>query len=278
MVHQGAESQRFSARCTCSFHRFWLAAHFCSLLSPWRFVLSGFLMSRGDELRQLAARSFQYWPRWRTPSQWASPGSWAPPVQVVAPFLLTLARLWLPLFRQRAAVPAAVPSPSHEVAASLLRSASLRAASPRTRALALALLRRCPNVLHVHRVAAPALPLACVVQSLLRSRDWLRAWPPRVAHRSRLPSCAFHASLALSTLPQLGRSPPPTSLDPLHPSAPASEAPRATESASNSDDGWDALHDAHGLAPSLGGTAAAVALPSDAAGASRRARDKRRRR
>ena len=40
-------------------------------------------------------------------------------------------------------------------------------------ALAPALLRRCPNVLHVHRVAAPALPLACVVQ--LRSRDWLRA-------------------------------------------------------------------------------------------------------
>ena len=50
--------------------------------------------------------------------------------------------------------------------------------------------------------------------------------------------------------------------------------PRATESASNSDDEWDALLDAHGLAPS----AAAVAQPADAAGASRRARDKRRRR
>ena len=47
---------------------------------------------------------------------------------------------------------------------------------------------------------------------------------------------------------------------------------------SNSDDEWDALLDAHGLAPSLGGTAAAVAQPADAAGASRRARDKRRRR
>ena len=82
---------------------------------------------------------------------------------------------------------------------------------------ALALLRRCPNVLHGHRVAAPVLPLACVVQSLLRSRDWSRAWPPRVAHRSRLSSCASHASLALSTLPQQGRSLPPTFLDPLHP-------------------------------------------------------------
>ena len=61
-------------------------------------------------------------------------------------------------------------------------------------------------------------------------------------------------------------------------SAPASEAPRATESASNSDDEWDALLGAHGLAPSLGGTVAAVAQPADAAGASRRARDKRRRR
>ena len=50
------------------------------------------------------------------------------------------------------------------------------------------------------------------------------------------------------------------------------------ESASNSDDEWDALLDAHGLAPSFGGTAAAVAQPADAAGASRRARDKRRRR
>ena len=47
--------------------------------------------------------------------------------------------------------------------------------------------------------------------------DWLRAWLPRVAHRSRLPSCAFPASLALSTLPQSGRSHPPTPLDPLHP-------------------------------------------------------------
>ena len=160
--------------------------------------------------------SFQCWPRSRTPSQWASPGSWAPPVQVVAPFLLTLARLRLPQIRQR-------PQYLQRCLRPVMRwrplCCVLRLSVPPLlgHALALALLRRCPNVLHGHRVAAPALPLACVVQSLLRSRDWLRAWPPRVAHRSRLPSCAFHASLALSTLPQLGRSLPPTFLDALHP-------------------------------------------------------------
>ena len=30
LIAPGAESQRFSARSTCSFHRSWLAAHFCS--------------------------------------------------------------------------------------------------------------------------------------------------------------------------------------------------------------------------------------------------------
>ena len=130
-------------------------------------------------------------------------------------------------------------------------------------ALAPVPLRRCPNV---HRVAVPAPPLACVVRLLSRSRDWSRAWPPSVAHQSRLPSCAFPASLALSTLLQSARS---------HLSTPLC---CAAETASNSDDDWDALLDAHGLAPSLGGAAAAVAQPADAAGASRRARDKRRRR
>ena len=61
---------------------------------------------------------------------------------------------------------------------------------------------------------------------------------------------------------------------PSAPPAPAPEDSRAAESPSNSDDEWDALLDAHGLA----GTAATVAQPAIAAGASRRARDKRRRR
>ena len=69
-------------------------------LSLWRSVLSAFsclaVMSSAS-----SRPSFQCWPRSRTPSQWASPESWAPPVQVVAPFLLTLARLWLLQLRQR---------------------------------------------------------------------------------------------------------------------------------------------------------------------------------
>ena len=81
-------------------------------------------------------------------------------------------------------------------------------------ALAPVLLRRCPNV---HRVAVPASPLACVVRLLSRSRDWSRAWPPSVAHRSRLLSCAFPASLALSTPPQPVRSHLSTPPGPLHP-------------------------------------------------------------
>ena len=76
----------------------------------------------------------------------------------------------------------------------------------------------------------------------------------------------------------VGSQPPVDASGPSAPSAPASEAPCAAETASNSDDDWDALLDAHGLAPSLGNAAAAVAQPADAAGASRRARDKRRHR
>ena len=94
--------------------------------------------------------------------------------------------------------------------------------------------------------------------------------PPPQLRLSRV-SRALHAAPA-------GSQPSADVSGPSAPSALASEAPRATESASNSDDEWDALLDAHGLAPSLGGTAAAVAQPADAAGAGRRARDKRRRR
>ena len=60
--------------------------------------------------------------------------------------------------------------------------------------------------------------------------------------------------------------------------AQASEASRAPDVASDSDSEWDALLDAHGLAPPPNVAAAAVAQPADAAGAGRRARDKRRRR
>ena len=222
--------------------------------------------------------NFQCWPRSRTPSQWASPESWAPPVQVVAPFLLlTLARLPLPLFPAAAAVPAAVPSPSHEVAASLLRSASLRAASPRTHTRS-----RSPAPLPIRAPRAPRRRSSvasglrgsvALAESGLVTGLATKSCPPVPPPQLRLSSVsrALHAASA-------GLQPPADVSGPSAPSAPASEAPRATESASNSDDKWDALLDAHGLSPSFGGTAAAVAQPAVAAGASRRARDKRRRR
>ena len=125
----GAESQRFPAPCTCSFLRSWLAAHFCSFPAV---CALGLFMSRGDELRQLAAQLSVLaaledsiavgLSRVMGP---ASPGRGAVPPDTGSPLA--------PAAPAAAAVPAAVPSPSHEVAASLLRSASLRATSPRTR-------------------------------------------------------------------------------------------------------------------------------------------------
>ena len=145
-------------------------------------------------------------------------------------------------------------------------------------ALAPALQHRCPNVLLVHRVAVPASLLACVDRLLLRSRDWLRAWPLRVCPPVPPPQLRLSRVSGALHAASVGSQPSVDASGPSAPSAPVSEAPRVTESASNSDDEWDALLDAHGLAPSLGGAAAAVAQPAEAAGASRRARDKRRRR
>ena len=72
------------------------------------------------------------WLRLRTPSRLVSPGLWALLV-LVAPLLLPMLVPSAPAVNAASAAPPVVPSPSHEVAASLLRSASLRAASPRTR-------------------------------------------------------------------------------------------------------------------------------------------------
>ena len=153
-----------------------------------------------------------YWLRLRTPSRLASPGLWGPLVLVAPVLLPMLVHLQLPLSTQR-------PQHLRWCLCPVMRSQPLCCAPRLSRllplglALAPVLLRRCPNV---HRVAVPASPLACVVRLLSRSRDWSRAWPPSVAHRSRLLSCAFPASLALSTplqpvrtapFPRLSRSP-----------------------------------------------------------------------
>ena len=244
-------------------------------LSPWRFVLSA--SSCPAVMSFVSSRpSFQCWPRSRTPSQWASPGSWAPPVQVVAPFLLTLARLWLPLLRQRPQYLQRCLRPV--MRPSLLRSASLRAASPRTRTRSRSpapLPKRAPRAprrsssvasglrgsVALHGVgtgyglghqelptgpASPAAPFTRLSRSP-RCLSWVAAFRRRFWH-------PLHPLLR-PPRPLVPRSPRPTLMT----------------------NGTRSL-DAHGLAQSLGGTAAAVAQPADAAGASRRARDKRRRR
>ena len=128
-----------------------------------------------------------------------------------------------PLVPAAPAVPAAsapAPSPSREVAASLLRSASLRASSPRTRTRS-----RSPAPLPKRAPRAPrrssVLLLVCVALLPSRSRDWSRAWPPRVAHQSRLPSCVSHVSLVPSTLPRQSLRPPAVASGSSVPTAPA---------------------------------------------------------
>ena len=120
------------------------------------------------------------WLRSRTPSRLASPGLWALLV-LVAPLLLPmLVHPQLPLLPQR-------PQPLRWCLRPVTRwqppccAPRLSGLHPLEPALAHVLLRRCPNV---HRVAVPASPLACVDRLLSLSRDWLRAWPPRVAHKA----------------------------------------------------------------------------------------------
>ena len=72
----------------------------------------GCLMSRGDELRQLAVQLSVLDDESRTLSLWASPESWVPPVLVVLLPLPMLVRLWLPLFRQRPQCPRRRLSPA----------------------------------------------------------------------------------------------------------------------------------------------------------------------
>ena len=213
------------------------------------------------------------WPHSRTPSLWASPVSLGQPVLVAGLLLQFRAHLWLLQLRQHPQRLLRRPRP-------VMRWRPLccvpRHSGPPLpgRALALAHLRLCRNALHGRHVAAPVLLLVCVALLPSRSRDWSRAWPPSVAHQSRLPNCVSHVLLVPSTLLRQSLSPPLSLLGPPFPPLLPPRPLVSLEPSSNSDDEWDALLDAHGLT----GTAAAVAQPAAAAGASRRARDKRRRR
>ena len=171
------------------------------------------------------------------------------------------------------AASAPAPSPCHEVAASLLRSASLRASSPRTRTRSRSpapLPKRAPRApRRSSSVASGLRGSVALAESGLVTGLATKCCPPVPPPQLRLSRVA-RALHAASTESQ----PPAVAPGSSVPTAPAPEAPRVTEPSSNSDDEWDALLDAHGLT----GTAAAVAQPAAAAGASRRARDKRRRR
>ena len=146
------------------------------------------------------------------------------------------------------AAPSVVPSPSHEVAASLLRSASLTAASPRTRTRSRSpapLPKRAPR--RSSSVASGLRGSVALAESGLVTGLATKCCPPvppPQLHLSRV-SRALHAA-------SVGSQPSVDASGPSALSAPASEAPCAAETASNSDDDWDALLDAHGLAPSLG--------------------------
>ena len=114
--------------------------------------------------------------------------------------------------------------------------------------LALALLHRCPNG---HRGAAPAPAQASVALVMGLA---VKSCPP-------VPPAQLRLSRAVPPQQPGGFCTLCTSLCGF---------PRFRR--------WDALLDAHGLAPPPDSAAAAVAQPANAAGASRRARDKRRRR
>ena len=243
---------------------------FCLLPSLDRVLAR--LMSRGDELRQLAAQLSVLAALEDSIAVGLSRvmGPASPDRGAASP---TSGSPLVPAARAVPAVSAPAPSPSREVAASLLRSASLRASSPRTRTRSRSpapLPKRAPRApRRSSSVASGLRGSVALAESGLVTGLTTKSCPPVPPPQLRLSRVA-RALHAASTESQ----PPAVASGSSVPTAPAPEAPRATEPSSNSDDEWDALLDAHGLT----GTAAAVAQPAVAAGASRRARDKRRRR
>ena len=239
----GTEFWRLFARCICCLLCSWFAPHFLPFLfgAPRH-------MSRGDELRQLAAQ-LSVLAALEASIALGLSGVMGPagPGRAAAP--PDAGSHSAPAANAASAAPLVMPSPSHEVAASLLRSASLRAASPRTRTRSRSpapLPKRAPR--RSSSVASGLRGSVALAESGLVTGLATKSCPPVPPPQLRLSrvSRALHAA-------SVGSQPSVDASGPSAPSAPASEAPRATESASNSDDEWDALLDAHGLAPSLGG-------------------------
>ena len=229
-------------------------------------------MSRGDTLRQIAAQ-FSVLAALEDSiaanlSSVMGPGS--PGRAVVPPDASTTQAQAAP---QAGAVPAAASVPGHELAASLLRSASLRASSPRARTRSRSpapLPKRAPRApRRSSSVASSMRGSVALAESGLVTGLATKSCPPVPPPQLRLSRVARALQVASAE-----SQPASVASGPSAPPAPVPEDPCAVEPSSNSDDEWDALLDAHGLA----GTAATVAQQATAAGASRRARDKRRRR
>ena len=186
------------------------SAHFA--LCPLWIVLS--VVSCPAAMRFVSLRlNSPCWLHSRTPSLWASPVSWGQPVLVAVLPLQFPAHLWSLQLRQHPQRLLRRPRP-------VMKWRPLCCAQRHSgplllgRALALAHLRLCRNALHGRHAAAPVLLLVCVALLPSRSRDWSRAWPPRVARQSHLPSCASHVLLVHSRLPRQNLSHPPLPLDP----------------------------------------------------------------
>ena len=229
-------------------------------------------MSRGDALRQIAAQFSVLAALEDTIAASLSSvmGPASPGRAVVPPDASTTLAQAVP---QAGAVPAAAPVSSHEVAASLLRSASLRASSPRARTRSRSpapLPKRAPRVpRRSSSVASSMRGSVALAESGLVTGLATKSCPPVPPPQLRLSRVARALQVASAE-----SQPASAASGPSAPPAPVPEDSRAAEPSSNSDDEWDALLDAHGLT----GTAATVAQQATAAGASRRARDKRRRR
>ena len=186
------------------------SAHFA--LCPLWTVLS--IVSCPAVMRFVSLRlNSPCWLHSRTPSLWASPVSWGQPVLVAVLLLQFQAHLWFLQLRQH-------PQRLLQRPRSVMRWRPLCCAPRHSgplllgRALALAHLCLCRNALHGHHVAAPVSLPVCVALLPSRSRDWSRAWPPRVARQSHLPSCTSHALLVHSRPPRQNLSRPPLPLDP----------------------------------------------------------------
>ena len=267
----GAESQRLIDRCIFSLHVFLAHSAPFALCPLWIVFLPASC---------LAVMSFvslrpnsQCWPRSRTPSLWASPESWGLPVQIAVLLLQPQARLWFLQLRQFPQCLLQRPRPVVRWRPLCCAPRHSGASSHRTRTRSRSpapLPKRAPRApRRSSSVASGLRGSVALAESGLVTGLATKSCPPVPPPQLRLSRVA-RALHAASTESQ----PPAVASGSSVPTAPAPEAPRATEPSSNSDDEWDALLDAHGLT----GTAAAVAQPAVAGGASRRARDKRRRR